>query len=185
MRIVIGCFFLKIMMPVLATLTVAGLALFATTGCTPTMNFYSNGYPLAKEANFSSSADGKLYSKWVLVRWYPKKIERPDFTEFVDYPEYLSIDDLNTLRGDTRAVVLNIQISNPQLRKYRLVKVVKIDGIRQKEEVSDWTIRSDNNLIIAGPLIFDKEVTISLSIPLDQHSSLISIPRIQTSGTTT
>ena len=167
------------MMPIFATLVVAGLSLVAATGCTPTMNFYSNGYPLAKEANFASSVDGKLYAKWVVVRWYPKKIERTDFSEFIDYPEYLSSDDLNTLPGDTRAIVVNIQISNPQLQRYRLVKVVKIGGISHMEAVSDWTIRPDNNLVIAGPLVFDKEVTISLSI-LSGETGWIDSPLIST-----
>jgi hypothetical protein len=135
-----------------------------SAGCTPRYILYVDGYPAPEEMDVSWSSDGAIQASWYFSRWYPKKLESGDFTEYVPFPEHLSGQIAHHLPADTQHVVLNLNIYNISRKKYRLVSLFEIENQATENFVSEWTIRESQSLVIPAPVIPDKEVTFLVRI---------------------
>ena len=140
------------------------LLLTSIWGCAPTFVTQVDGYPFPKEFDVSWSGDKSLSARWFFVRWHPQKIESQGFSEFIEQPDYLKVDTLNTLAADTQAVVVNLQVMNPKRKKYRLVRSVTVGAETKQEAVGQWTIREHLNLVVPGPLTPGKEVKLAVNL---------------------
>lgn len=147
-------------------------------GCTPKFVVLVDGYPSPGEVDVAWSQDGQITAKWFFSRWYPKKIESRGHAETIDYPEHLSFDQQNILGRDTSHVVANLQIHNPHMKRYRLVRVVTIDNTESEEEAAGWTIREFQSVAIPGPIVPGKEIKMALKVFSEEaeglHRSIIS-----------
>lgn len=133
-------------------------------GCTPKFITYVDGYPSPEELNTAWSLDRSIAVTWFFSRWHPKKIESRGFSEHIEYPEHLSFDTLNILPCDTMYVVINLQIYNPSMKKYRLLKSVTIDGQSREEPIGRWTIREQQRLVAHAPVTPDKEIKFAVKV---------------------
>jgi hypothetical protein len=140
------------------------LLLTCLWGCAPTFVNEVNGYPLPKEFDLGWSPDKSLSAQWFFVRWHPQKIESKGFSEYIEQPDYLAADDTHTLAPDTQAVVINLHVVNPKRQKYRLVKVVRMEGTTREEALVPWTIREHLNLVVPGPLTPGEDVTMMVKV---------------------
>jgi hypothetical protein len=137
-------------------------------GCSPKVIVHVDGYPAPAEVNMAWSGDGSIVAKWFFSRWFMKTIERGGFSEEIAHPEHLLFDAPNNLPPDTDSVVINLQIYNPRMRKYRLVKCVRAGGQAWEEQVGARTIREVQHALVTGPVMAREEIGLSVKIVLEE-----------------
>lgn len=137
-------------------------------GCSPKFIVHMDGYPSPEEINVAWSHDGSITAKWFFSRWFMKRIESKGYSENIAYPEYLLFDIRNILPSDTSNVVINLQIYNPGMKKYRLVKLVTVGGRIEEEQIGGWTIRDVQHAFIPGPAMAGEEIGLSVKIILEE-----------------
>lgn len=141
-------------------------------GCSPKMIVHVDGYPSPEEVDVLWSRDGSVAMKWFFSRWFMKRIESRGFSENIEYPEHLLFDRRNILPSDTTNVVINVQVYNPHMKRYRLVKSVTVGNQEEVEAIAGWTIREVQHTVIPGPIIANKEIKLSVRIVSGEEESL-------------
>jgi hypothetical protein len=146
------------------SLALSFLLLSCLWGCAPKYVTKVNGYPLPTEYNVAWSPDKAIEARWSFVSWYPKEIKSKGFSEVIDYPEYLTGDQLNVLDSNIRWVAVNLEINNPLRKKYKITKIITIGKKSQEVPMGEWTIRESNNLVVTGPIEPTKEIKLAINL---------------------
>jgi hypothetical protein len=151
------------------------LGISAVISCTPKIIINVEGYPAPQEVKVAWSADRSISLRWFFARQYPKKIISQGFSEYIDYPEYLSPDKMNNLSSNTKAVIINLIVSNPYRKKYRLVKFATVGNKTKEEPLGSWTIREYNHLLVFGPLAPGENVKLAVRLLIEDPKAEIML----------
>lgn len=154
------------------TLVVVIGGLYSLSGCAPKFVINVDGYPSPKEFDTTWTSDRSISVMWFFSRWYKKKIESREFSEYIDFPQHLSTESLNLLPSDTNYVVINLRIYNLNRKRYRLVKCITLGSQYVEEPIGDWTIREYHQLVASGPVVPDKDISLSVKLLSGESDSL-------------
>lgn len=156
----------------LLRITIIICCFYILSACTPRFVINLEGYPSPEEFDTTWTSDRSISAMWFFSRWYKKKIESKEFSEYIDYPQHLSPESINVLPNDTKYVVVNIRIYNFKRKRYRLVKCFTIGSQYVEEPIGDWTIREYLQFSASGPVIPDKEISLFVKLLSGESDSL-------------